>query len=143
MKRDAVPIFSALPSTYVSAARLARPWLPVSRPGPEWTVAHQREDPASVLSLVRALIRARAEHPAIGDGEYTRLPATDPGVFAFTLSAGAHRAVVVANLGDDEVPVPADAGARATILVSSESDPEPATLRPVEARVLGSATGDR
>ena len=112
----------------------ATPWLPLSRPDAAWTVAHQRDDPASMLRLIRTLLGLRAEHPALSDGEYARLPVADPRVLAFTRSAGDHRVAVMANLTDDVVPAPTEV--ERTVLVSSVADEDPQTLQPLEAKVF-------
>jgi glycosidase len=112
----------------------ATPWLPVSRPDAAWTVAHQRDDPASMLRLIRTLLGLRAEHPALSDGEYAQLPGADPRVLAFTRSAVDHRVAVVANLTDDVVPAPTEV--EWTVLVSSVADEDPQVLQPFEAKVL-------
>jgi alpha-glucosidase len=115
----------------------ATPWLPVSRLGAEWTVAQQCEDQASMLSLVRSMLRLRAENPALGEGEYTRLPVADPRVLAFTRSAGDHRVVVVANFAEELVRAPVYPDGHWQVLVSSVANQDPQTLEPLEAKVLG------
>jgi alpha-glucosidase len=112
------------------------PWLPVSPTGAEWTVAGQAEDPTSTLTLLRTLIRLRADSPALGEGEYAPLAVSDPRVLAFTRSAGDHRVVVVANFAPSAVPAPAPADGPWTLLVSSLGDDDPHVLQPVEAKVF-------
>jgi alpha-glucosidase len=53
------------------------PWLPLASDRPELTVEHQRDDPSSVLSLVRAMLRLRRETPALAVGSYRSLAAPD------------------------------------------------------------------
>jgi glycosidase len=73
-----------------------KPWLPLVDPA-ERNVADQRDDPGSMLSLVRELIALRRE---LGDG-FELLDAAD-GVLAFR--RGDH--VVAVNTTADELPAP-------------------------------------
>jgi alpha-glucosidase len=59
------------------------PWLPLA-PGHETVnVAAQRDDPDSMLSLARALLRLRREHPALAAGSYRAIDATPEGTFCY------------------------------------------------------------
>jgi alpha-glucosidase len=60
----------------------AVPWLPLASEDPAFTVERQRDDPASVLSHVRSLVRLRRATPALSVGGYRSLPAPE-GVFSF------------------------------------------------------------
>ena len=60
----------------------AEPWLPLASDDPALTVERQRDDPGSLLSLFRALIRLRCERPALAVGAYRSLPAAE-NVLAF------------------------------------------------------------
>jgi alpha-glucosidase len=83
----------------------AAPWLPQPADFATVTAAAQDGDPASMLTLYRDALRLRREHPALGDGELTWLPA-DPGVLAF--SRGGLTCVV--NLSNAAVPLPDNTG---------------------------------
>jgi alpha-glucosidase len=74
-------------------------------------VEAQEDDRASMLSLYRAALALRHEHPALGDGEFTWLP-SGPGVLAFSRGSGF---ACVVNLSDGPVPLPAGA----TVLLGS------------------------
>jgi alpha-glucosidase len=73
-----------------------RPWLPAADPA-ERNVADQRDDPASMITLVRALIALRRE---LGDG-FELLDAAD-GIVAYR--RGSH--VVAVNTTPEPLPVP-------------------------------------
>jgi alpha-glucosidase len=87
------------------------PWLPQPADFASVTVEAQEDDPASMLSLYRAALALRHEHPALGDGEFTWLP-SGPGVLAFSRGSGF---ACVVNLSDGPVPLPAGA----TVLLGS------------------------
>ena len=60
----------------------AEPWLPLGADHPARSVAVQREDPASMLSLTRALLHLRRQEPALQLGDW-RLLAADEAVLAY------------------------------------------------------------
>ncbi|WP_370962286.1 glycoside hydrolase family 13 protein [Amycolatopsis sp. cg9] len=62
-------------------------WLPQPAHWRTLTAAAQAGDPDSMLSLYRAALAQRREHPALGDGTMTWLPAPD-GVLSFTREPG-------------------------------------------------------
>ena len=79
-----------------------RPWHRFA-PGLERTnVAAQTDDPASLLSHYRALIRARHSSAALAVGELEFLSRTGP-VLAFLRIEGSERVLVAHNLGDQAV----------------------------------------
>ena len=75
------------------------PWLPIP---PEYTsvnVAAQRDDPGSMLMLVRRLLELRRQEPALHGGSYTSID-TSGDVIAYLRTAGERRFLVVLNLGE-------------------------------------------
>ncbi|MFI5585695.1 glycoside hydrolase family 13 protein [Amycolatopsis sp. NPDC051758] len=62
-------------------------WLPQPDHWRELTAEKQAADPGSMLGLYRAALAVRREHPALGDGTLTWLPARD-GVLSFTREPG-------------------------------------------------------
>jgi len=76
----------------------ARPWLPMSDPE-ACNVESQRDDPHSVLALVRDLVALRRRIPDLGLGAYAGR-AAPPGVWAWQRGKG-H--LVAVNLGEDAV----------------------------------------
>ncbi|WP_075214140.1 alpha-amylase family glycosyl hydrolase [Mongoliimonas terrestris] len=78
------------------------PWLPVSRTDEAATVAGQRDDPASMLSLYRRLLALRRTRKAFTEGRYQGL-AAEGGLLLYLREAGDERFLVALNLG--AVPV--------------------------------------
>jgi alpha-glucosidase len=76
-------------------------WLPLPASWRELTVAAQDTDVDSMLSLYRAALRIRRDHPALGDGELCRQD-SPPGTLVFTREPGFGCAV---NLGEQPVRV--------------------------------------
>jgi alpha-glucosidase len=113
------------------------PWLPLAADADARNVAAQRSDPRSLLQLYRALLAVRRAEPALHAGEFERLPAP-PDVFAFERRAGAARAWLALNFGDEpaELALP-DAALRRAL----STDPD----RPLPSRAgrtrLGAAEG--
>jgi glycosidase len=80
-----------------------RPW---QQPQPSYTevnVAAQHDDPGSLLSAYRRLIRLRGRHEALVDGGLEVVSTGDDRVHAFLRSGDEERILVVANLGDEAV----------------------------------------
>jgi alpha-glucosidase len=88
---------------FTSAA--ATPWLPFGDLA-ACNVASQRDDPGSVLHLVRDLIALRKRSPELASGSYEPLPAP-AGAWAWRRG---ERFVVALNLSDAEVTVDGAAG---------------------------------
>jgi alpha-glucosidase len=80
----------------------ALPWLPQPADFASVTVQAEEGDPASMLNLYRDALRLRREHPALGGGEITWLPA-GPDVLAFSRGDGF---ACVVNLSHAPVPLP-------------------------------------
>ncbi len=72
------------------------PWLPLAADHVQDNVAAQRDDPASLFSLYRRLIRLRKSSPALRGGSYRTVPAPR-GVFAFAREADGERVFVALN----------------------------------------------
>ncbi len=81
----------------------AKPWLPVASP-PVPNVRAECCDPASLLSLYRALLRLRTSCRPLREGSYHPLEADDP-VFAFERRAGDERVLVALNFGAEPASV--------------------------------------
>ena len=78
------------------------PWLPQPADWGHYSVAAQRDVPDSFLSLYRAALRLRRDHPALGAGQMRWLDA--PGdALVFAREPGF---VFAANLGDAPLPLP-------------------------------------
>lgn len=108
------------------------PWLPLGT-GP--TVAGQRDDPRSILSLCRDLLALRRERSDLRQAPYASLPSPE-GVWAW--SRGERYAAAV-NLGEDEAVVDGLTG-KILICTSRDRDGEHVDsglrLRPSEGALL-------
>ena len=74
------------------------PWLPL---GPEHAVAnvrHESQDPDSMLSLYRKLLRVRRAHAALSEGSYRGVPAVG-NLLVYVREARADRLLIALNLG--------------------------------------------
>src|SRR4029079_16908455 len=80
------------------------PWLPMVDDAGVWSVAAQREDPASMLSLHRRLLPLRRSEAALHAGAWTTADAPE-GVVAFERAAAGTRFRVVLNLRAEPVTV--------------------------------------
>lgn len=75
-----------------------KPWLPVTETDRAHTVAGQREDPASMLSLYRRLIALRRDNPVLTLGGYRPL-AADGSLLLYLREYDDERFLVGLNLG--------------------------------------------
>jgi glycosidase len=62
-------------------------------------VAVERDDPTSVLAMVRRLLDLRRSLPALSRGEIHTLDADTPNVFAYTRDTADQRILVALNMG--------------------------------------------
>ena len=74
-------------------------WEPLQPDSLTANVEAQGGDPASLLSHYRALIHARAAHPALGAGDYVPVTTGNDAVAAYVRTDGRRAVLVVANLG--------------------------------------------
>lgn len=81
----------------------ASPWEPINSDFREKNVAAQAEDPASLLSTYRALIRLRAGHPALRVGAYSAVESTNAALLAFLRFGDEETILVAINLGAQAV----------------------------------------
>ncbi|MEJ1157147.1 alpha-amylase family glycosyl hydrolase [Prosthecomicrobium sp. N25] len=99
-----------------------RPWLPVGEH--PVTVAMQRDDPKSILSLYRRLIALRRAHPALSVGGYRPLFA-EGDLLLYARESGEERFLVALNLGPDPISASLEAlGLSGTLRVSATGDRE-------------------
>jgi alpha-glucosidase len=75
-----------------------RPWLPVGEANLPLSVAAQRDDPGSMLTLHRHLLRLRRSAPALAGGGYEPVEA-DGDVLAYLRAGPGGRYLVALNLG--------------------------------------------
>ena len=96
------------------------PWLPI---GPTPPVSAQRDDPASMLSLHRALIALRRRHPALVEGRIEAVRAEGP-VLSYRRVTDDETLAILLNTGDRPARVALPAGDR---LLSTHPGPAPDT----------------
>jgi glycosidase len=82
---------------------VVEPWQPLADDWPMTTVDDQLDDPESLLSHYRRLVRLRAAEPALARGEALAVRSTDSAVWASLRSTGAESLLVLVNLGSTPV----------------------------------------
>jgi alpha-glucosidase len=116
------------------------PWLPLAPDADTVNVAGQAEDPDSILSLTRRLLRLRKEHPVLNLGDFERFGPTPEGTFAYRRIGPEGQLTVALNLTGEERAV-SDAGP-GRVLIGTHRDRDGAAvasiveLRPNEAAVI-------
>ena len=119
------------------------PWLPLAEhpdrtllapggttppnPPADRTVAGQRDDPGSVLSLSRRLLALRRAELGRGLADFENLAVTE-GVWAYRTGS----LVVAANFTDQPADMPAEAGEVLLTTSAEQAPPSPGMLRPWE-----------
>ncbi|HET6439345.1 MAG TPA: alpha-amylase family glycosyl hydrolase [Anaeromyxobacter sp.] len=98
----------------------AIPWLPLAADAARRNVESQAGDPASMLSLTRALLRLRRERRALHAGSFRAVEGTPPGVFAYLRQDGAERLFVAINFGSRPVQLSVP-GRKPKLLASTHS----------------------
>jgi alpha-glucosidase len=111
--------WDASPLAGFSPAGTKATWLPVTTDAATRNVATQLEDPTSMLSLYRTLLRYRDGSPVLQVGDYRRLDAPD-GIYAFERSHDGSRVVVALSFAD--TPTAFDPGAPGQIALSTRPD---------------------
>jgi alpha-glucosidase len=118
----------------------ATPWLPLAPDAGEINVAGQSEDPDSLLSLTRRLIRLRREHPVLHVGDFEPFGPSPDGTFAFRRIGPQGLLNVVLNLTGEARAVAGAGPGR--VLIGTHRDRDAARvertieLRPNEAIVV-------
>ena len=82
-----------------------RPWLPLPADYPTYNVAVERDDPASMLTLVRQLLALRRASPALSVGRYADVPADVPAVFSFLREQEGERMLIALNFSHEPCTV--------------------------------------
>ena len=96
--------WDATPGAGFSTADASDFWLPLSEDFTQRNVATQIDDPESLLTLYRTLLRLRRDEPALNRGIYRPLDGP-PDVFVFERSHESTELRVALNLGSDRVSV--------------------------------------
>ena len=103
----------------------AAPWHAPNADTTTTNVRTQTDDPGSLLSTYRRLIRLRADHPESWRGEFTLLESEHPAVLAYMLRSPGEDMIVVANCSAEEA-----LGVHLTRVDPVEGDPEPRVSLP-------------
>jgi glycosidase len=114
------------------------PWLPMADP-PHRTVAGQRDDPDSVLSLCRRLLALRRAELGGGLADFENLAVTE-GIWAYRTGS----VIVAVNFTGQPAEIPAATGEVLLTTSAEHAPPEPGLLRPWEGVITrwpGSAAG--
>lgn len=118
------------------------PWIRVNPNHTRINAVSQYDDPGSVFEHYRALIELRHRLPVVADGDFVRVDAGAPAVFAFQRTVDTERLLVVANLSSSVVtPLLPDAireewrGARPVLTNRAGEHAVDAALHPWEAKV--------
>jgi oligo-1,6-glucosidase len=119
-----------------------RPWLAVNPNHTHVNAARQVDDPSSVLSHYRALIRLRHQEPVVALGDFTLDEPDHPQLFAFTRRHDGVELRVIANFSRDVVDLTPGLQ-RATdqghlVLTNLERSDGETCLQPWEARIYRS-----
>ena len=109
------------------------PWLRIGDDVDTCNAATQADDPHSMLSLYKALLRLRRDMPALHGGDVSVL-ATSDAVLAYERRSEGECIVVLLNLTDSPaaLPLPEPSG---TVLLSTHGDAVRGDLRANEARM--------
>lgn len=121
------------------------PWLPVDAQHPPLAVDQQQDDPASMLNFSRALLRWRAQQPALVHGAIQFMQVTDD-VLVYQRVAEGQTLWIAHNLSDVEVVIEVPVGVRCVVScadgslwqhVDAVTDPlsKPATARSTTLRL--------
>jgi alpha-glucosidase len=97
-----------------------QPWLPVAPDHDEINVASEMDDPRSMLSLSRQLLRLRAESPALYRGSYRPVEGTTD-TFAYVRRSEGQALLVALNFADRVQRVACELGA-GRVLLSTQLD---------------------
>jgi alpha-glucosidase len=98
------------------------PWLPVGSQAATVSVAAQRDDPASMLSLFRRLVWLRRGSPALHGGDYRSLPEAPGGCYAYLRAAGDERLLVALNFTGEALEYQVDGPAHGRLVVGTDPD---------------------
>jgi len=125
----------------VSGFSSGPPWLPIGDANKTLNVESMRDDPNSLLTFYRRLLRLRRAHPVLVSGSLTDLTA-DNGVIRFVRSDAKTRYVVLMNLAEQERTVAVSVGVIAActeVQREGEAVSQTMKLAPVEAMIIEAA----
>jgi alpha-glucosidase len=96
-----------------------QPWLPVAADYKGFNVDVERDDPHSMLTLVRSLLELRKASPALSVGSYTDVPSDEPDLFSFLREQGDERMLVVLNFSHEPRTFKMNGGGSADVTLST------------------------
>ncbi len=113
------------------------PWLKVNPNYTDINVKAQRNDPDSVFSYYKALVKLRKEHEVFVDGTFKMYLPEDENIFAYERKNGNERMVVICNFYGTEImcPLMDEVKGMDLILTNYKDTEEAGKLRPYEARL--------
>jgi alpha-glucosidase len=117
------------------------PWLKVNPNYEKINVAHQLQDPHSILNFYKKLVQLKKSNEVFTYGTYELLLADDPQVYVYTRTLGKEKVLVIANLSVKPAEIELDEACNYDNLLLNnyhvESHPSSNTvsLKPYEARV--------
>ena len=115
------------------------PWIKVNSNYPKVNAKQEVSDPDSVFSYYKKLIRLRHENEIIVYGDYELLAPEDEALFIYTRMLGTQRLMVLCNVTEKEVPIPAEVTeqipADAQLLIGNYPEQKEKMLQAYEARV--------
>lgn len=111
-------------------------WLPVNENYRDINAAVEDKDADSVLNWYRKLSKLRAENDALTAGSYEILLADSEEIFAFARTLGDKKIITAVNFTDKTVKLPAEISRGMKILADTEKNPNAATLKPFEGRIV-------
>lgn len=84
------------------------PWLPVNENKTTVNVTKEEQDPQSMLSLYKLLIKLKKHHPALRDGTYIPVDAKVENIFAFERQTATEKVLVLLNFDDKDKKITLD-----------------------------------
>jgi alpha-glucosidase len=120
-----------------------KPWLPLAPDADRVNVAGQSDDPDSVLTLTRRLLRLRRTHPVLHAGDFQAFGPTPDGTYAFRRFSAGGGVTVALNLTDE--PRSMRGVGAGSVLIGTHRDRDgehigaEVDLRPNEAMVIEAA----
>jgi glycosidase len=106
-------------------------------------VAVERDDPTSIFSLYRQILRLRSTSPALQLGNYQEIPCGHPDCYAYMRTNGSQRYIIMINFAGSEIqPDLSLPHSRGEILLSTRMDKQGQAeldhlmLRPYEGIII-------
>ena len=113
------------------------PWLRVNPNYTQINAEDQRQDPDSVYHCYQQLIRMKKSSPVFRDGTFQLLLPTHEDIFAYTRTTEQAQLLVLCNFHGNEIENPLDCSdpSLQLLMCNYKNVPQPAVLRPYEARI--------